>query len=204
MKSKLLLFMYLCLAALTTNLNAQDTAQANSTSDTVKARTYSFAGIEIKGAYKNYVQALGKKGFTLITTDTIENFAALGGKISGVDVSVYVFWTPISKEVCRVGVIYPEHESWYSIFTEYKKIMNILNTKYGEGICDEKWTYPYEDNHEGYEWTALITERLRKYCFWDGIRLSMSKEGNNVLIYTNPRIEEVFKKEQQQIDEETY
>jgi hypothetical protein len=82
--------------------------------------------------------------------------------------------------------------------------MKIINTKYGEGICDENWTYPYEDNHEGYEWTALKTERLRKYCLWDGIRLSMNKEGNNILIYTNPRIEEVFKKEQQQIDEETY
>jgi hypothetical protein len=204
MKSKLFLFIYLCLAAITNNLNGQDTTQSNSTNDTVKARTYSFAGIEIKGAYKNYVQALSKKGFTLITTDTTENFAALGGKISGVEVSVYIFWTPISKEVCRVGVIYPEHESWFSISTEYNKIMKIINTKYGEGICDENWTYPYEDNHEGYEWTALKTERLRKYCLWDGIRLSMNKEGNNILIYTNPRIEEVFKKEQQQIDEETY
>ncbi len=129
-----------------------------------------FKGIPIDGTLKEFTAKLKQKGFTHISSE--EGVALFSGDFAG-----YKNCTAIavsSKErdlVCKVAVIFPSHDKWSELESDYMSLKRMLTEKYGEpSECVEKFQSPFppqDDNRKMHElkldmckyYSAFETER---------------------------------------------
>ncbi|MBP5527042.1 MAG: hypothetical protein J6X79_01160 [Bacteroidales bacterium] len=120
-----------------------------------------FKGIPIDGNLESYTSQLNQLGFT--TTKVTDDAAMMKGSFAGEDVEVAVYTTSRSKTVYMVVVAFPEQTSWYSIKSDFKKLENNLQVKYGKPTLQRKsFSSPYYEG-DGYEMTAIKVDKCNYY-----------------------------------------
>lgn len=148
---------------------------------------FDFKGIPIDGSLDSYVGQLNKKGFT--TTKNTEDAAMLKGTFAGEDVEVAVYTTPKSRTVYMVVVAFPEQSAWYSIKSDFKKLENSLQEKYGKPSLQRKsFASPYYEG-DGYEMTAIKVDKCYYYTRFTTaageLTLLILKSGQVALYYVD-------------------
>lgn len=98
---------------------------------TVTAQTdhLKFNGIPIDGTLQTFSSALCKKGYTYVQRDN--NMGIFTGTFTGRSVTVAVLSSDINGNVYRVGVRYPDMDSWQLLENLYNGLKDLLTTKYG-------------------------------------------------------------------------
>ena len=109
-----------------------------------------FKGVPIDGTLKEFVGKLKQKGLTHIGTE--QGIALLKGEFAahkGCSIAVIAHE---SGEVYRVGVMFPEQETWLRLYNDYSSIKEMLTQKYGEPttVVEEFQSYSggkYDDDN---------------------------------------------------------
>lgn len=135
---KKLIFAVLLLAGLTV------TAQTNH---------LTFKGIPINGTLNEFVGKLKQKGFSLLSNE--QGVAILEGEFAAYKGCMVAVYQHESGVVNRVGVMFPERDTWSMLYNDYSKLKNMLTQKYGNpsDVIEEFQGYPapQNDNDKLYE-----------------------------------------------------
>ena len=90
-----------------------------------------FKGVPIDGTLDEYVAKMKQAGFTYLTT--YNGTAVLEGNFAGYKgCKIIVIAHTSNSKVYGVGVMFPEHESWTALETDYDNLKLMLMQKYGE------------------------------------------------------------------------
>ena len=158
-----------------------------------------FDGVFIGGRLDSFIYKFKKKGFRLEIND---GTSFLYGKVAMREVQILVFATPYTNKVYKISVYMPEHNSWYSLKSDYFSYLDILKNKYG--LPTESYSTfidPYYEG-DGFEEQAVKMDKTLYEAIWIGygntnIAVSISKYMQVKLIYENIINVELFKKEMQ-------
>lgn len=104
-----------------------------------------FKGIPLTGSLTSFVEKLKSKGMTYIGQE--DGVALLKGEFAAYkDCTVGVVTFEGTSQVCKVSAIFPERETWGSIFEDYNNLKSMLTEKYGEPDVTETFSnYTYND-----------------------------------------------------------
>lgn len=104
-------------------------AHAQNKSDTSAHLT--FKGVPISGTLENFILKMKRAGFShKVTKDGV---AMLEGDFASYKRCTVGVWTSKPKNlVSRIGVIFPECQSWSSLSSNYFDLKELLTEKYGE------------------------------------------------------------------------
>jgi len=163
MKNKLL---YLLFLIATSILFAQD------------KRHLTFKGVPINGSLKSFVTELQKTGLKYVST--LDGNAQFEGEFAGYsNCTVYA----ISKNdlVFKVGVLFPDQDSWTLLSNNYFNIKRLLTEKYGDPIIvKEEFENSYANDNNS-KMNQVKFDNCRYYSSFmtlDGyIELSISNIG---------------------------
>lgn len=113
-----------------------------------------FKGIPIDGTLNSFVTKLKQKGFTYISTD--DGVAMFRGDFAAYkNCTVGVVSSKEKDLVVKVAVIFPSHETWAALESNYLSLKQMLTAKYGEpSDCIEtfqSYSQPEDDNMKIYE-----------------------------------------------------
>lgn len=154
-------------------------AQANS--DT--SRHLSFKGVPLDGALDQYVLKMKKSGFTHISTN--DGIAMLQGDFAGYkDCYVGVSTLKQNDLVHKIGVIFPDRDTWSALSGNYFNLKEMLTEKYGKPTeTVEKfdgYSQPKDDNSKMYE---VKFDRCKYFSTWstDKGDIQLSIDHNSVL-----------------------
>jgi hypothetical protein len=167
----------------------------------------SFNGVPISGDIGTVIAKFKAKGFTL--NKYVENGAIMKGSVSGESLELFIFTTPKSKKVCKLVMYLDEDISWYSLKSNYFRYVQILTNKYGSpDNHDEYFIKPYYEG-DGYELQAVELEKTYFMSYWlrkDNLTLAVeiSKYKQVKLTYENDMAMEIRKKEQDEIDANSF
>lgn len=90
-----------------------------------------FKGIPIDGSLADFSNQMMQKGFTYLGTE--DGSAVFTGEFASYkDCSIGVISSHSTKTVSKVGVIFPEHDTWAQLYGNYSQIKELLIIKYGE------------------------------------------------------------------------
>ncbi len=90
-----------------------------------------FKGVPIDGTLSEYVSKMKEAGFTHIGTH--EGTAILQGDFAGFkNCTVGVSTMKTVDVVSAIGVIFPSHDNWSSLESDYDLLKSMLTQKYGE------------------------------------------------------------------------
>lgn len=140
-----------------------------------------FKGVPIDGTLIEYVAAMKKSGFTLIGTE--DGIAMLKGDFAAYkDCVIGVATLKGIDLVSKISVIFPNHETWANLASNYFNLKELLIAKYGEPseVIEEFNTYkePEDDN------SRMYAVRMDKYKYQTSfelengsIQLSIGKDG---------------------------
>jgi hypothetical protein len=169
----------------------------------------SWNGIPISGTFENAKINLINKGFILIKS--IDNNIFIGN-VNGVEYSLIVDFTPISKMVAGFLVLSPEMNDWIKLKTEYLKFKNLFTDKYGNSnMSMERFQDPYKEG-DGNEMLALVIDKCLYTTIWEEIEsepnlklgLSITKLKKIIMYYENKTNTKIKKDEQYKIDKNTF
>ena len=125
-----------------------------------------FKGVPIDGNLNTVVSKLKQKGFTLLH---LENGSAMlsGDFASFKNCTVGVFEHE-SGIVNRIAVMFPDKDTWVSLYNDYNKLKNMLIEKYGEPasveeVFQNQSSYGFDDSDRMYE---VLMDRCRYICDW--------------------------------------
>lgn len=139
------------LCALSLNVHAQE--------------SLTFKGIPIDGDLKTFVGKLKDLGFTQLYLG--DNDAMIEGDFTGKQCKVMIDASESTNLVYNVGVIIEESSSWNTLKRVYDEYKKLLSAKYGKGKSREYFTYPFDNNSEGMEMTALHSDRCTYATFFE-------------------------------------
>jgi hypothetical protein len=126
-----------------------------------------FMGLPLSGSMKNFHEAFIRKGFVVSQEVTDAKFYK--GQLGGTNIEVLVLCTPKTKQVAKAVIFFPEIDNFYQLEMDFDKKKKILEEKYGKAEdCYEYFVTPYYRG-DGYEMTAISTEKYINSCFWKGI-----------------------------------
>jgi len=128
----------------------------------------SFKGVPIDGTLNQYVSNMKQSGFTHLGTE--DGTAILNGDFAGYkDCHVGVF-TLIQKDlVYKIGVLFPNQDTWSRLSTNYSDLKQMLTEKYGKPsdeveIFDVKsYKLPLDDNSKLHE---VKMDNCKYYAIW--------------------------------------
>lgn len=122
-----------------------------------------FKGIPIDGTLNEFVGKLKQKGFKLIHSE--QDIALLEGDFAtyrGCTVGVIATGSGVVR---RVGVTFPDKDTWSSLYSNYSKLKEMLTQKYGApvDITEEFQGYstPRDDNNRMHE---VRMDRCKYIC----------------------------------------
>lgn len=91
----------------------------------------SFKGVPIDGTLATYVTKMKKNGFTHKFTK--DGVAILEGEFASYKKCIVAVSTMQQKDlVSKIGVIFPDRETWSSLSSNYYNLKNLLTEKYGK------------------------------------------------------------------------
>lgn len=151
-----------------------------------------FKGVPINGSLKQFLKNMQRKGFTVEDKDD-ENALLSGDFASFKNCRVYVSTMKQRDLVCRIGVAFPEQETWRGLYGDYKTLKGFLTQKYGAPTkCVERFQgygTPNDDRMRIYEAGMGRCEYYATYDIAKGtIKLSIYSESYKtyvVLTYTD-------------------
>lgn len=119
---------------------------------TVSAQTrhLTFKGIPIDGTLNEFVVKLKQKGLSHLVTD--QGMALLNGEFAAHKGCTIAVIAHESGNVYRVGVIFPERDTWLRLYNDYLSLKEMLTQKYGEpeSVVEEFQSYGggnYDDDN---------------------------------------------------------
>ena len=141
----------------------------------------SFKGVPIDGTLAEYISKMKKNGFTHLGTE--DGMAILNGDFAGYkDCHVGVSTLNQKDLVYKIGVLFPELDTWSSLSTNYFSLKQMLTEKYGKpSDVVEKFdglSKPNDDTERMYE---VKFDRCKYYTLWETdkgeIQLSIDHNG---------------------------
>jgi len=166
-----------------------------------------FYGVNISGPLSTAIERFKQKGFT--HKSTMDVGAIMNGRIVNQDVTLFIFVTPKTKTVFKMSIFFDEMNSFDNLYTQYIKMVNTINDKYGEpDYVEEKFLPPYELG-DGYELTALQLEKCLYSSTWLyknnlNIKVEISKYKQLKVVYENDLLADQKEKEEQMIKSNIY
>lgn len=126
----------------------------------------SFKGVPIDGTLDEYVSKMKQNGFTHLGTE--DGTAILNGDFAGYkDCHVGVSTLKQKDLVYKIGVLFPEKDTWSRLSTNYFDLKQMLTEKYGKpSDVVEKfdgYSQPKDDNAKMYE---VQFDRCKYYSIW--------------------------------------
>lgn len=142
----------------------------------------SFKGVPIDGTLNDYVSQMRQNGFTHLGTE--DGTAILNGDFAGYkDCHVGVSTLKQKDLVYKIGVLFPEKDTWSRLSTNYFDLKEMLTEKYGKpSDVVEKfdgYSQPKDDNSRMYE---VQFDRCKYYSIWqtDKGEIQLSIDHNSV------------------------
>jgi hypothetical protein len=141
----------------------------------------SFKGIPIDGTLDEYVLKMKQAGFTHLGTE--DGSALLSGDFAGYKSCIVGVSTLKQKDlVYKIAVIFPEKETWSTLYNNYFDLKEMLTEKYGKPseIVEKFDTYsePDDDRSRMYE---VQFDRCKYYSIYNSengtIELSIDHDG---------------------------
>lgn len=127
---------------------------------------FTFKGIPIMGATKDFASKLRDKGYTMADSSD-DNIIFLSGAFAGYDdVTIAVVGTPKSNTVYKVVVFFGKKDSFSSLETQYNSLLKSYTDKYGKP--EESYSFfssPYYKG-DGFELQALKKEKCNYISFF--------------------------------------
>lgn len=152
----------------------------------------SFKGVPIDGTLKQYTDAMVKKGFKY-EGKTDDGMAFLSGDFAGFKGCMVGVSTLTSCDVVnRIGVLFPEKDTWATLVYDYENLKSMLTTKYGEPAMNREEFMSYTGDSNSLRMHALNDDELVWFTAWStelgDIELSLvggnfSNEGRVRLMY---------------------
>lgn len=116
-----------------------------------------FKGLPIDGSKQEFVKELQSQGYNVpkMGDDDI-----LSGTFIGQDSYVFIYDTPITNTVWKVGVLFKStYDNWSTIKRVYDDLVDVYTKKYGAPILDQKeFKSPWREG-DGHELFALRSDR---------------------------------------------
>lgn len=141
-----------------------------------------------------------KAGFKL---ERLANeLAIMKGTFTGEEVDLIILASPKSKTTWKVLVDYPAKDSWSSLKSNYFKMVELYEKKYGAPESRyEFFTTPYYEG-DGFELQALEKENCRYLTLFETgegtIGIAISKYGNIQIGYEDEINAEIDEKEEEE------
>lgn len=125
-----------------------------------------FKGVPIDGNLNTVVSKLKQKGFTMVHSEN--GVAMMTGDFASFKNCTVVVSEHETGIVNRVGVMFPDKDTWVSLYNDYSKLKNMLIEKYGEpAVVEEVFqnqsSYGFDDNDRMYE---VQMDRCHYICDW--------------------------------------
>jgi hypothetical protein len=128
----------------------------------------SFKGVPIDGTLNEYVAKMKQNGFQYLGTE--DGTAILNGDFAGYK-NCHVGVTTLNKIdlVHKIGVIFPNQETWSRLFSNYSDLKQMLTEKYGNPndeveLFDVKsFQLPLDDNSKMHQ---VKMDRCNFYTVW--------------------------------------
>lgn len=115
-----------------------------------------FKGVPIDGTLNEYVTKMKQEGFTHLVTE--EGVALLSGDFAGYkDCTIGVSILKQKDLVYKIGVLFPERETWSTLSGNYFDLKDMLTEKYGkpsdviEKFDVSSYSQPRDDNDKMYK-----------------------------------------------------
>lgn len=94
------------------------------------AQHLTFKGVPIDGTLQSYIQKMRAAGFQY--EGTSDGVALLSGDFAGYKECYIGVYTLKNKDlVSRIGVIFPEKDTWSAVVRDYENLKEMLTEKYG-------------------------------------------------------------------------
>lgn len=140
----------------------------------------SFKGVPIDGKLSEYVSQMEKRGFKHIGTENNASF--LTGNFAGYR-NCYIGIVALDEDlVYRVGVKFPDYDTWSNLSDNYFSLKEMLEKKYGKAsdVVEkfESYSQPKNDQARMYD---VEFDRYKYYSTWEVkngmIQLSIEHDG---------------------------
>jgi hypothetical protein len=165
----------------------------------------SFNGVPISGNINEAVNKFKAKGFKFIKKDG--NSYVFSGRVFNEVVEMYLLASPLTNQYVKCSIFFPE-SAWLSLKSDYTKYVELFVEKYGYHSGQiEKFIDPYYEG-DGYELRALQLEKCVYGTYWVKDNVSMlieiSKYKQVKIVYENNKLMDVFQKELQRQQFDSY
>lgn len=146
-----------------------------------KTEHLSFKGVPIDGTLAEYVSKMKQNGFSHLSTN--DGIAILNGDFAGYkNCSLGVSTLKQKDLVYKIGVTFPEKETWSTLFGNYSDLKEILTEKYGKPseVVEkfDSYSQPRDDKDRMYK---VESDNCKYYSIWEtdkgNIQLSISHRG---------------------------
>jgi hypothetical protein len=126
-----------------------------------------FKGVPIDGTLAQYVSKMKQNGF--IHSGTEDGTAILNGDFAGYkNCTVGVFTLNQNDLVFKIGVVFPEKETWSTLSGNYFDLKQMLSEKYGEpsDVVEkfDRYPQPKDDNSKMFE---VQFDRCKYYSIYE-------------------------------------
>lgn len=122
-----------------------------------------FKGVPIDGTLNEFVGKLKQKGFTKIGEE--QGIAILEGDFASFKGCTVAVYEHESGLVNRVGVVFPEKDTWSLLYNDYSKLKEMLTQKYGKPSEETEefqgYSAPRDDNSRMHE---VKMDRCKYIC----------------------------------------
>lgn len=119
-----------------------------------------FKGVPIDGTLTQFVANMKAKGFT--GTVNNDGTAALNGDFAGFKgCQIYVSTLKSKDLVSYIGVLFPVCTNWSTLEGNYRKLKDMLTTKYGD---PDEVIEEFQYQHSGMDDNSMIHELVMERC----------------------------------------
>jgi hypothetical protein len=127
----------------------------------------SFKGVPIDGTLNEYVAKMKQSGFTLIGTE--DGVAMLKGDFAAYKGCIIGVATLKSKDlVSKITVIFPDRDTWSSLYGNYSTLKKMLSEKYGEpSESVEKFDTYSEPRDDGSKFMYVQLDKCKYYAIFE-------------------------------------
>jgi hypothetical protein len=148
-----------------------------------KPEHLSFKGVPIDGTLAEYISKMKQNGFSQLGAN--KGTAILNGDFAGYkDCEVGVSTLKQKDLVHKIAVIFPDRETWSTLFGNYSNLKEMLTEKYGkpsevvEQFEGGQYSQPKDDNSKMYK---VKFDNCKYYSIWQiekgNIELSIEHDG---------------------------
>lgn len=150
--------------------------------NTDSSKHLAFKGVPLDGTLDEYVSKMKQNGFKLLSTE--DGVAMLQGDFAGYK-DCYVGVSTLKQKdlVHKIGVLFPEKDTWSTLSGNYFDLKKMLTEKYGKpsDVAEKFETYsqPRDDAEKMYE---VKLDRCKYYSIWETEKgeIQLSIEHNSV------------------------